>query len=666
MICCRDFIPGGKTGAFLILLFISSLNSGAQVILPRPLSQRITCYSIDAVLDPSEKVVKGKMEAFWVNSSPDVVPDVWLHMYLNAFSSNQTTFYRETGGSPGSKIEDPGWIKLNSVYDGKGRDLRDAAKYISPDDGNPFDRTVLRIILPEPAKPGDTVFLKAEFESKLPSVIRRTGYADDFFFVAQWFPKFGVYEPAGMRYAVKGGWNCHQFHSTSEFYSNHSVYDVNITVPANYVVGTGGMTLGEKDNGDGTKTLVTRAEDIVDYAWTAWPGYAVYKDRWNHVDITFLTPPERKDMVQRHLTALKYALEYLTENVGPFPWPHLTFVDPPSKGSGAGGMEYTTLFTTISAYGLPEYFLMPEMVTVHEFGHAYFMGILANNEFEEPWLDEGVNSYWENRIMDHYYGGAGMINHPLIKISDRSVARTSYVLSPTRQAADNSLMSWEYPHGTYSMLSYHKAAVWLHTLTGIIGEETMNEVFREYYREWAFKHPSGKDFVDVFNKVVPAIYGNKFGENLNWFFKQTLYGTGICDYKVAGITNRKIRDFEGVSFENDSTLFTKANYRDDSLYVSTVELQRDGEIILPVEILVRFDDGTEKLEQWDGKERVKDFTYTGTSRIQWVKIDPEYKNVMDVDYINNSMTVKPDHKPVRKIFTRVATLLMLFIDFISI
>ena len=152
------------------------------------------------------------------------------------------------------------------------------------------------------------------------------------------------------------------------------------------------------------KTQVFRAEDIVDFAWTAWPGYAVFTDKWKHVNITLLIPEERKKQVERQFTAVKYALEYLDENVGPYPWPHLTFVDPPSIGSGAGGMEYTTLFTSESSYFMPAFLHMPEMVTVHEFGHAYFMGILASNEFEEPWLDEGVNSFWEERIMDHFYG----------------------------------------------------------------------------------------------------------------------------------------------------------------------------------------------------------------------------------------------------------------------
>ena len=145
------------------------------------------------------------------------------------------------------------------------------------------------------------------------------------------------------------------------------------------------------------KLLTYRAEDIVDFAWTAWPGYAVFTDQWKHVKITLLLPHERIDQVERQFTAVKNALEYLEKNVGPYPWPHLTFVDPPAKGEGAGGMEYTTLFTSMSFTGVPAFLHLPEMVTIHEFGHAYFMGILASNEFEEPWLDEGVNQFWEDQ-----------------------------------------------------------------------------------------------------------------------------------------------------------------------------------------------------------------------------------------------------------------------------
>jgi hypothetical protein len=640
-----------------IFLYLFILPLHAQIINKVPLSERTTGYKMDVKLDTDAKTVTGNMEAFWINRSSDTVPDIRMHLYMNAFRSNKTTFYKESGGSPGEKEMDLGWIEIMSMRDKNNIDLIPRLEYISPDDGNREDKTVARVILPEPAKPGDTIFVRIDFETKLPSKIRRTGYSNDYYFVAQWFPKFGVYEQAGMRYATRGSWNCHQFHANSEFYSNHSVYDVTTTLPAKYVTGSGGMLISETVNGE-MKTQIFRAEDIVDFAWTAWPGYAEIKDKWNHVNITLLIPKDRINQVERQITAVKHALEYLTENVGPYPWSHLTFVDPPSIGAGAGGMEYTTIFTSMSSNIMPSFFYLPEMVTVHEFGHAYFMGILASNEFEEPWLDEGVNSYWEERIMDNYYGSnSGLMNHNLLKISDISSARIAYTRSPARQTISNNEYSWNYPHGTYSMMSYQKTATWLHTLAGIVGDETMNNVFHEYYRKWAFKHPSGKDFVNVVNEVVISEHGNKFGNNMNWFFDQTLYGSAVCDYKVFGISNRKYRIAEGKTDSVDN--FVAEWPETDSLFTATAQLERIGDMMLPVDVLIHFSNGDEILENWDGKARYKDFTYTGYRKIEWVKIDPQFKIKMDVNYVNNSMTEEPQRAPLHRIVNK----LLAFVEF---
>lgn len=647
----------------LVLIIILSnvfLSLYPQIVNLKPLSERITGYKLDVRLNPDKKTVTGDMQAFWVNRSADTVPDIRLHLYMNAFRSNRTTMYREMGGSPGNDEKDLGWIEINSFSDKNGADLIPRMQYISPDDGNRDDRTVLRVLLPQPAMPGDTVIINVNFETKLPSRIRRTGYSGDFYFVAQWFPKFGVYEPAGMRYASKGGWNCHQFHATSEFYSNHSVYDVRITLPASHVVGSGGMLISEKADGN-MKTVTYRAEDIVDFAWTAWPGYAVFNDKWKNVNITLLMPKDRVKQAGRQLSSVKHALEYLDMNVGPYPWPHLTFVDPPNIGAGAGGMEYTTLFTSSSSYFVPPFFHMPEMVTVHEFGHAYFMGMLASNEFEEPWLDEGVNSYWEEKIMDTYYGNnSGLIDHRFLKFSDVSSARVSYVTSPSRQLVSNNEYSWNYPHGTYGMMSYQKTAIWLHTLEGIIGTETMNNVFREYYRRWAFKHPSGRDFINVVNDVVRKEHGQEFGPDMNWFFDQTLYGTGICDYKVSGIVNSKYSKPEGKTDTADAEVRAWSSI--DSLYISKAQLERVGEVKLPVDVLIHFDNGDEVLDRWDGKERYKDFEYKGYKQIVWVKIDPEYKIKMDVDYVNNSMTTEPSKAPLHRIANKIMTFTQFFLS----
>ncbi len=643
--------------SFLILIFFVTFPINSQLVNRKPLSPRVTGYKIKADLHAGSSVIYGEMEAFWVNSSQDIVPDVRLHLYLNAFRNTKSTFYKEFSGELPETEDQNGWIEILSISDDDGIDLAPSMSFISPDDGNPDDRTVLKIDLPEPAGPGDTVFLNVSFESKLPLLSFRTGYIDDYFFVAQWFPKFGVYEQAGMRYALTGGWNCHQFHAHSEFYSNHSVYDVKISVPENYIVGSCGLLMGTDEKEEGMKTFSFRAEDIVDFAWTAWPGYVEYTDKWNHVNITLLIPEERKNQVQRQLTAVKNALEYFDSHVGPYPWPHLTLVDPPLKGNGAGGMEYTTLFTSLSSDIMPSFIHFPEMVTIHEFGHAYFMGIMASNEFEEPWLDEGVNTFWEERIMDHYYGkSSGMIDLPFFKVADKTLSRFSYLMSENRQVVSNREYSWNYPHNTYSMMSYNKTATILFTLMGITGEETMNEIFREYYKKWAFRHPSGKDFIAVVNEVVTRLHGDKFGNDMNWFFDQTLYGTGLCDYKVEGFYN-------GRSSEADNDLTAEGG---DLLYNAVVRLERPGEIVLPVEVLVHFENGNEVMEYWDGKERHKDYTYTNVPKVEWVKVDPDYKIPMDINQINNSMTSDPDRKPVSRFTNKMISFLLFFFNFISL
>jgi hypothetical protein len=649
----------------LFLVLAAPFVLSGQIVVDTPLSARLTGYDIDAVLDPESHVVSGSMSAWWVNNSARPVAEAMMHMYLNAFSSNKTSFSSGRQWTA-SGDEGWGWVKIRTMTDEKGNDLSGSMNFVSPDDGNEDDRTVLKVDLPEPVAPGDTLKLKITFDSRLPSPIVRTGYADDFFFVAQWFPKFGVYETAGMRQREADGWNCHQFHPHSEFYANHSVYNVSVTLPDEYIVGSGGKLIEEIDLGNNLKKVVWRAEDIVDFAWTAWPEYKVLTRKWKDVDITLLTTEKGLSKADAQFEAVIYALEYLEEKVGPYPWPHLTFVDPPLAGAGAGGMEYTTLFTSMGGGVIPSFLKMAEMVTIHEFGHAYFMGILASNEFEEPWLDEGINSYWEQRIVDHYYGnGYGLLRLSFIKMSDTDQGRLGYISSPSRSVSTNDLPSWMYPHNTYSMMSYNKAATWLHTLEGIIGTATMDDVFREYYRRWSFRHPSGQDFIAVVNDVVRKEHGDSLGENMNWFFDQVLYGNGICDYRLSGITIKKIRSYSGV-IDGDSVTYTSSDRKSDTLYLSRVSIERIGEVMLPLEVLIGFDNGDEVMETWDGKASYKDFEYTGTRQAVWARIDPMDKLDLDVNRINNSWAEKPKHQASRRMMNKLVFYMQMLISFFTI
>jgi hypothetical protein len=199
---------------------------------------------------------------------------------------------------------------------------------------------------------------------------------------------------------------------------------------------------------------------------------------------------------------------------------------------------------------------------------------------------------------------------------------------------------------------------------GIIGEETTNDVFREYYNRWAFKHPAPKDFIDVVNDVVKKNHGDKFGPDMNWFFDETLFGTGICDYKVSAFNNIK-QDTAKVRINAADTLISNLPLA-DSLYKCAVGLQRIGEVMLPVEVLIHFRDGRDTLLSWDGKDRYKKIEVLSNSEIQWVKIDPEYKIRMDVNFINNSLTYEPDRVQIRRLTNKFISFLQLFISSVTL
>jgi hypothetical protein len=630
----------------------------SQVILNRQMSDRITEYDMKVNLDTESKKIKGDIKLKWKNPSQDTVSDLQFHMYLNAFKNDKSTMMTE--GAPFLTDEkDRGWVEIESMQDQEGNELTPNMHYFQPDQETGYryltlpqekplkpddpekDQTVLRVPLEKPVLPGDSIEVRISFTSKLPALTRRTGYAEDYYFVAQWFPKLAVYEPQGMRGAEKGGWNAHEFHRNSEFYSNHSLYKVDITLPKDFVIGSGGVELNKHENGDGTATHSIRAEDIVDFAWTASRDYLAFEDQWEHVSIKFLCHPEHAYQAERHIRAVKYALQYLNDHVGPYPWPHVTFIGPPAKGSAANGMEYTTIFTAGTIWGLPEGIRLPELVTVHEFGHSYFMGMLATNEFEEPWMDEGMNTYWENRIMDYAYGKkTSVFNLPFLNAGDVEFARLQYVMYPNPKIADSYRPAWEFPHGSYGTLIYQKTATWLNMLERMIGQETIDEIFQRYYNRWAFKHPGTQDFIDIVNEVVTEIHGDKFGESMDWYFDQFLKSDKMMDYAVVGVTVRKMKEKGGVFGDFENKEFREPDDIED-MYRSIVRMERMEEAIAPVEILVHFDNGEEVMEYWDGRERSHDLVYERPEKVVWAQIDPDMKMLMDSNILNNSYTRNP-------------------------
>lgn len=641
----------------LIFLFLLFSCLGFQSSKKAPLSARIANYDIEVKLDPEQKKLIAHTKLVWTNPSTDTVSDLQFHLYYNAFKNSESTFFSERGLPSLFKTSlqegcNWSWVEIQNMTDSDGNDLAANMHYFQPDDDNKSDQTVLRVPLPRPVLPNESIEVEFDWVGKIPKTMIRTGHNKDFYFMAQWYPKVGVYEPAGMRYAEEGGWNCHQYHSSGEYYGEFGNYKVSMTVPENFMVGSSGTQPNPpKYNGDQTKTWTFEVDDVIDFAWGTSPHFVESKMDWKGVEIRLLTYPEHEHFKDRYFHIMPIALDYFEENFEKYPYPSLTILAPPFHGIFTGGMEYPTLITTLNNCLLPTGVRSTEILAVHEFVHQYFQQIVATNEMEEAWMDEGITNFYEGVIMDKVYGEkSSTIDFMGIKTGNAESDRVSYFNMENPAIAANSLNSWEFPGGSYHTIQYSKSAVWLNTLKRIVGEKTFNEAMKAYYSRWKFKHPSANDFVDVINEVVAKNHPQEFGEGMDWFFQQVLYGTEICDYAVTSISNNNKITSSGIfdNLEECEQSDDAKNENGEAIISSSVVVQRLGDMTLPMEILIQFEDGKEVMEKWDGMSTMKTFTYEGTQKIVCAEIDPEHKIFIDKNFLNNSFTSKPNVSGVRK------------------
>ncbi|MBN2408687.1 MAG: hypothetical protein JXE07_03030, partial [Candidatus Aminicenantes bacterium] len=307
------------------------------------------------------------------------------------------------------------------------------------------------------------------------------------------------------------------------------------------------------------------------------------------------------------------------------------------KAMGAGGMEYPTLFTTMAVSFMPQGLRMLEMVTIHEFGHGYWYGIVGSNEFEEAWLDEGINSYSEMKAMDSYYGdGRSMIDLGPIEIGDGDYQRLQFI--PIFAWDPIVKNSWEFVSGgSYSSNTYSKAAITLKTLENFLGEEVMARVMRTYYEKWKFRHPRTDDFIAVAEEVS--------AQDLGWFFDQFLKTAGTLDYAVSSVRSREVAEpagFFGGEFVAPKRESKGRDKDGEKVFRNEVVVQRKGKLLFPQEILVVFEDGEEIREKWDGRDKWKKFIYERPVKLKSASLDPENKILLDVNSFNNSKVMKPD------------------------
>ena len=651
---------------------------------PAQLSPRNANYSIEVHLDTETHTLSGRQVLSWRNIQQQPTDELWFHLYWNGWRNNRSTWLLEDRirrrSTAGDSLKQGDWsyqtvssIQVRGVSAGiapdsdpagldgatstppamippaAAIDLTSQWKFAAPDDGNPDDRSVAMVQLPFQVEPGQSVEVEMEWLARVPRTFARTGVQGSFYFIAHWFPKLGVFEG--------DGWNCHQFHSATEFFSDYGNYDVRITVPEDFVLGATGRLVEKTLGADGTATHRYTQNDVHGFAWTTSPHYLDRMARFEEpglppVEMRLLLQPEHEGQAERHFEATRAALKYYGQWYGPYPYPQLTIVDP-AFGSGAGGMEYPTLFTSGTRWLNPEGGGSPEGVTIHEAGHQFWYGVVGNNEFEHAWLDEGLNTFSTARAYEAAFGDRHFVHRYLslpgvrrgflpVLFSELPQGRTVFGnrLDRYRRTTVRDRQSkptYSYYPASASATSYHRTSLWLATLERYLGWETLKEILSTFYQRWSFRHPKPEDFFAVAQEVS--------GRDLTWFFDQVHGSSADFDYAIGRVSTKPI-DLEGLTGDESELRFAeKAEPEQDEggrTYRTEVVVERRAQGVFPVQVQLSFEDGSEVRRSWDGRDRWSLLVEERNSKLASVEVDPERILILDLDTTNNSHQVKSE------------------------
>ena len=602
---------------FLIIFFFYSYpqNQTQEPIKIQENSNEITFpflkYNIEAKLFPIEKQLLGNEIIEFKNQTNKPIKTLYFHLYYNAFKNTKSSFLKESGFDTFDKKKLSqykfGSIKITELRIIEGEELTNKIKFISPDDQNIEDRTLIKVDLSQPILPSQRIQLKINFELSIPKIIKRTGYAGDFFFMGQWYPKLcGIYKD--------GRWNAHQYHKNSEFFSNFADYIVKITIPNKFKIASSGYLLRKESDAIST-TYEFFQKKIHDFAFSIYPYFNLLidtvklKGNDNETQIEIYYPPNHLKIAKRYLRILKFTMKFYADNIFSYPYKKITVVDPPIIGLHSGGMEYPTLITTGTLRILPDSLNVNEIITCHEFGHQYWYGIIATNEFEEAWLDEGINTFFEYEIMDKYYKNKpSFYNGNFFKISDWQFGRISYLLTPSIDKVNQ--YSWKFLNSKqYSSNVYNKAALLLRSLKNYLGETRFYNFFKYYAEKYKYKHPTTEDFINTINEF--------FNEDFSWAFEQYINNNLKIDNAVLKVESKRL----------------------NKKYKNTVIFARlKG--YFPVKLLIKLKNKKEITYFWKSKEKWKKIELIEDSPVVFASIDPEYQIVLDTNFFNNRIYVK--------------------------
>jgi len=525
----------------LLFLLLTSYSFGQNYW------QQEANYKIFVDINVKNNRYKGNQEIIYTNNSNDTLNKIFIHLYFNAFKASSDMAERLVSGDDVNtrfdinlkelEPEEEGYLDVFNLK----QDNTDVDSFVSD--------TILEVTLANPLVPGQSSIFSMDFKGQVPITIRRAGRDSPMgvkFSMAQWYPKISEYDFEG--------WNTAPY-TGREFHGVWGDFDVNIKIDKDYIVAASGYLqktdqlnpkLGVKSGNKRIWNFI--APRVHDFTWAADPDYIhdIYPGP-NGVKLNFYYKNDPK--IIENWKALQPVtaelMKFFNENIGVYPYKQYSVVQ-----GGDGGMEYSML--TLINYG--DKFVPLVGVTSHELAHAWFQGVLATNEMNHEWMDEGAASYFGN------------LAESFVLKTDfyRSIMGSygSYLrLANSGREMPQSTNANRYKFNrAYESTAYSKGFVFLSQLRYIIGDEAFKKTIKNYFNTYKFTHPLPNDF--------RRIAEQSSGILLNWYLTDWTQTTNKIDYAIDKVE--------------------KVNKK------SVISLKRIGLMPMPLEVLVKLKDGTEE------------------------------------------------------------------------
>jgi len=507
-----------------LLLILCSLFVSSTLLAQAPYWQQQLRYTIETELNPATKSLTGQETIVYKNNSPETLNFIWFHLWPNAYKNDSTALLRQL------RQDEKGKEKVKSYgtgsIDGLSFKVNDqpATTEAHP---NQWYIDIIKVVLPKPLAPGDSVTISTPFQVKLPPYFSRSGFSGDEFMICQWYPKPAVFDASG--------WHEFPYLDRGEFYSEYADYSVSITLPSAFAVGATGTLqtreelerykkLGAKnvatrnkltayapEGNQPKKTLRYVAKQVPDFAWFADKTFIIQYDtvqvQGKTIDAFSYFHDRKKSPWENSIDFVKDAVKKYSQWVGPYEYPVVQAVEGPSNLS-SGGMEYPMVTLITSPDSKPEPL---DAVIAHEVGHNWFMSMLGSNERDHAWMDEGLNTYFQFRYEAEKYRANSIfgesIPDQLKKLpADQFLNRIYTVIEgnvPMQAAMDKPSDQFQSSED-YGLASYLKPALWMYLLESAVGPEKAELAVKNYFNKWKFKHPQPADMQAAFEEAVGA------------------------------------------------------------------------------------------------------------------------------------------------------------------